>query len=434
MSKYSLYAMADASNYNASTYYRIILPTWTMHKLGLPIEFEIDKMSAMLSADERLKSMTQRDFHIAYQSVSPFLLDLIRKSRTWPYQYHEGIKLAPPSWIVDTDDDLFNVHPLNKAFQNLGHRDDQGNELKPGQKIWGRHPVTNEPELLWHDGVNINYELNRQTLNVWREIMRESELITVSTNGTKNMVLREVGEEAASRIYINPNCIDFSEYPKVNLVQDDKVRILYQGSPTHWEDLWDYRKPLAEVLGKYKNTELLLWGIPFKWFINEMPSERTEVLPWMTYHIFKTRLSTLNHDISIAPLRDSKFNQCRSAIKWYEASATWKPAATLAQNTAVFKEEIEDGKTGLLFNTPEEFKDKLGLLIEDAALRKELAQNAKDWVRDNRDPVKHAIAYFERLEQVRKARLEWPEPKNEPTKTKHSNVRKRKNKSGRKRK
>lgn len=436
--KLSLYAMAEAANYNASTYYRIILPTWTMHKLGLPIEFSIDQMSAVLQPGDRLREMTSCDFHLAYQSVSPHLISMIKDSRTWPYmKAPDGRKLVPPSFIVDTDDDLFNVHPLNKAYANLGHRDDKGNELPPGEKIWARHPVTNEPQLLWEDGKNVNYALNRQMLENWRETMRMSELITVSTNGCKNMVIREIGEEHANKIYINPNCIDLTEYPKIDLAHKDEVTILYQGSPTHWEDLWDYKVPLGNVIRKYPHARLLIWGIDYKWFLNEMPSAQTDLIPWMDYRLFKLRLSTLGHDICIAPLRDSIFNQCRSAIKWYEGAATWKPAATLAQNSAVFREEIQDGKTGMLFNNPEEFEQKLGELIEDATKRKEIAANAKDWVKDNRDPSAHAIKYFERLQQVRKERLEWPEvkpkvSKNGLSKTKYAHIRKRKNKGVRK--
>jgi hypothetical protein len=65
-----------------------------------------------------------------------------------------------------------------------------------------------------------------------------------------------------------------------------------------------------------------------------------------------------------------------------------KPAATLAQNTAAYKDELKDGETGLLFNTPEEFESQLSRLIEDTKLRKTLAANAKDWVSENRDAMK----------------------------------------------
>ena len=117
----------------------------------------------------------------------------------------------------------------------------------------------------------------------------------------------------------------------------------------------------------------------------------------------------IGHDISLAPLSANVFNNCRSAIKFYEASVLKKPAATLAQNTGPYKEEILDGKTGLLFETPEEFEQKLSRLIEDVAERRMLAANAKDWVSENRDAMKRVpevVAYWEGLREEK----QWEQP------------------------
>jgi hypothetical protein len=133
----------------------------------------------------------------------------------------------------------------------------------------------------------------------------------------------------------------------------------------------------------------------------------------MDYRIYKLRLSTIGHDIAIAPLRNTTFNASRSAIKWYESSSTWKPAATIASNYGAFAREIEDGKTGMLFNNSEEFETKLQALIDDATLRKDIAANAKDWVRTNRDPDVHVPELYKKFSEVRQARMNWPENKSE---------------------
>jgi hypothetical protein len=93
----------------------------------------------------------------------------------------------------------------------------------------------------------------------------------------------------------------------------------------------------------------------------------------------------MNIDINLCPLANNVFNACKSAIKWYEGSVWRKPEPTLAQNTGPYR-EIQDGKTGLLFNTPAEFVEKLSLLIEDVALRARLAAGAREWVMENRTP------------------------------------------------
>ncbi len=76
------------------------------------------------------------------------------------------------------------------------------------------------------------------------------------------------------------------------------------------------------------------------------------------------------------------------------------PEATLAQNTEPYQ-EIEDGVTGLLYNTPAEFVEKLSLLIEDAQLRKRLGGAANEWVLNNRQPQHTTPGLYEFYEDTR---------------------------------
>ena len=62
-------------------------------------------------------------------------------------------------------------------------------------------------------------------------------------------------------------------------------------------------------------------------------------------------------------------------------------------------------KRHFLFNNPDEFVDKLSLLIEDAKKRKELASNAKDWVSENRDAMKEVPKMVRFWEQIREERV-----------------------------
>lgn len=433
--KKKIYAQAPAAAYNASTYYRIVLPLHSMAKLDLPFEIHLDPCGNNILEQDRWNSMMDSDIMMLYQSVSPGFLRLIDDLKKLPYQYHNGVKLAPPSFWMDTDDDLFNVHPLNPAFKNLGWKDHNGNVLEDGARVWIRNPVTQDPELMWSDianeekGIpkNIDLAANRQCLDTWRGMLQRGELITVSTPYTKEYVLREIGQEHENKILISPNCINFVEFPKIELAEHpDEVRILWQGSKTHWEDLWALREPLIRVMEKYPHAKLIIWGVDYAWLTKGIKPEQVEFLGWMDYRAYKLYLSTLGHDINLAPLKNTVFAKSRSAIKFYESAALWKPVPTLAQNFGAYGDEIIDGETGLLFDTPEEFETKLSGLIEDAMLRKRLAANAKDWVRTNRDPIVHAMTLAERLEQVRRERLDWPEyveEKKDVPKTKRSNTR-----------
>jgi glycosyltransferase involved in cell wall biosynthesis len=425
MRNMKIYAQAPAARYNASIYYRCLLPLWTMHKMRLPIELEIDDFDASLSNDDRFRNAISSDIYMMYQVITPMLKQLMNDARSMPYQYApNGDKLASCSFVIDTDDDLFNVSPLNSAFANLGYKDFHGNLLKDGDKIWGRHPGTNEPILMWEDGGNVDYAVNRAKLDAFRENLRGAELITCSTEGTKEYVLRELGDEAASKIHIFPNCIDLGDYPKIDLApHPDEIRILWQGSPTHWEDLVLVKDAMARVAKKNPRVKFIFWGADYPVITSALPASQCELISWNDYRIYKLRLATIGHDIAIAPLRESVFNNARSAIKWYESSSIWRPAATVAANVGPFKREMEDGKTGLLFDNPDQFEEKLQALIDDETLRNTLASNAKDWVKTNRDPVTHSMKLFEKYQEVRAARLTWPEKENGTTPANDGDVR-----------
>jgi hypothetical protein len=107
---------------------------------------------------------------------------------------------------------------------------------------------------------------------------------------------------------------------------------------------------------------------------------------------------------------DNRFNRGRSAIKFYEASVLKHPAATLAESTGPYQDEILHRETGLLWNGPDDFETKLSELIEGAALRKRLGANAKDWVNEKRDAFKHVPAWFSWLEELR-TKIERDQPR-----------------------
>ena len=101
-------------------------------------------------------------------------------------------------------------------------------------------------------------------------------------------------------------------------------------------------------------------------------------------------------DINLAPLVDNVFNQAKSEIKWLEAALVKVP--TLASHLGSFEEMIEDERTGLLAQ-PEEWYQKLEMLIENAEQRKVIAENAYRFVLEHCTVEKHADAFTKSIEQ-----------------------------------
>lgn len=389
-------------DYNASNWYRTILPFKTAHKMGLG-SVVIDSYDRIYPNAEALRrhAVLYADIVQHYQTYGPGFSLSCKESPTLQTYWEAKDKWnVPPNFVLDTDDDLFNVMPLNPVFPRLGWQWDgtpipKGGavsvELGDGQKV-----------IIAQDGENgFDVERNVRNLNQFRDNLRNADLVTVSTKRVADYVLREVGRQ---NIHLFPNCIDFDDYPRVNLVQDDKIRILWQGSATHAEDMWPIKEALGRVQKKYDNVELIIFGANFGWLLSCLDPARTTIIPWCPYYEYKLRLVTLNHDINLCPLHDCLFNRSRSAIKWYESSVLTKPAATLAERTGAYADEIGEGTTGLLWSGVEEFEQRLCQLIEDEKLRRTLASNSKDWVRDNRDPRKHVPELLEAYQKLRDAR------------------------------
>jgi glycosyltransferase involved in cell wall biosynthesis len=423
---------------NACGYYRMQLPLLTMDQMGLPVDVIYSEGAKLGLSNQQMAALfLESDITMLYQNIGDYAIKLMEAAEKFkPLPSTDlGTTRHPPTFVADTDDDLFNVHPLNMTFSKLGIKDWKGNLLEDGSEIGFGHPfetldeaaskrLTHDPEpgailvaegkkwvydpddnkwhsyiLLWKDGENTDFSLNRKKLDHWKKTCNMVKLITCSTPRSAEYIKREV---PGARTFVVPNCIDFRRYPEVALRDHpDEIRILWEGSATHHEGLWPISESIGRLAKKYPTTTWYFFGAPYRWAAQHLPAERVKFVDWVAWEAYSYRLSMIGHDISFAPLAMHTFNDSRSAIRWYENSAIWKPAATVCQRWGPYQDEIEEGKTGLMFDTPEEFEAKMSAVIEDEKLRKDMAANSKDWVRTNRDPKKHALSLFNKWVEVR---------------------------------
>jgi glycosyltransferase involved in cell wall biosynthesis len=393
-------------NGSASFYYRCWVTLDTAAHLGLPVECLIDKNDANVPPEKRVKEFCEADLILLYQPIGESPVNNIRGIQSFLPSKRDNEWKWSPSIVIETDDNLFNVSPLNQAFKSLGIRDMNGNLIPIGHHIG----VVEEGEkkVLWQDGQKgFSLAKNRQQMGTYRKILEMADQIQCSTPEVEKSVLKEIQPR---RIRTFPNLVRFDHYPQVALQQDEsKVNIMWQGGIAHYEDWYPLRQAVGNITKRYPEVHWHIWGSQFPWTTELIPQDRLTFHPWCEYVEYKLRMCMMNHDIALAPLTDNVFNRCRSAIKWYESSVLHKPAATLAQNTGAYKAEIQDGKTGLLFDSPEEFEDKLARLVEDRIYRKELAANAKDWISENRDAFKVVPSIIASWEQMRGERtIEQP--------------------------
>lgn len=399
-------------NHTASQYYRIQVLCETAAELGLPVQSKIDTDLAGIDPMQRIEALTHSDIVLLYQPIGPDSLKHVNTAQSITPFKIEGEWQHGPAIVVESDDNLFNVNPYNPAFRTLGIRDHTGKEVPNGSVIGDLQD--GKRRLLWHEGECrpewgcepdckkiISFGANKVHLESYRKILTACDAFTCSTPS----VLEAVSKEAMlTRTRVFPNCVRFDQYPQLDLRQDEnQVRILWQGGGAHYEDWLPLRDALGSITRRYPEVHWVIWGALYPWAVELIPPDRYTFQSWNPYPEYKLRRAMVNDDINLAPLEDNRFNVCRSAIKFYEATVSHKPAATLAQRTGAYKDEMIEGETGMLFGDPTEFEAKLSRLIEDRQERRRLAANAKDWVNENRNAFREVPKHIQFLEEVREA-------------------------------
>jgi glycosyltransferase involved in cell wall biosynthesis len=395
---------------HAGGVYRIAVVTETARDLGLPVRVVMDNDSAGINPEWRVKNFCESDVVMLYHPIGDGNVHNSRMAKSIIPSKRDGEWKYPPTIVVETDDNLFNVSPYNPAFKSLGLRDQEGKEIELGYKIGAIE--AGDKKVLWIDRRNpevqtmdpddrriIDLAANKHNLDTYRNMLELSDLVSCTTPRLEQHVKDNA---RVRRTQVFPNLVRFDHYPQVALAEEPgKIKILWQGGAAHHEDWYPLRWQLAAITKRYPQVHWIIWGQMYHWAMGLIPPDRYTFISWCPYHEYKLRLCMVGHDINLAPLQGNRFNDCRSAIKFYESSVLKKPVATLAQATGPYRDEIKDGETGLLFKDSKEFGMLLSRLIENEAERKMLASNARDWVSENRDAMKEVPKYIRNLEVLR---------------------------------
>lgn len=189
-----------------------------------------------------------------------------------------------------------------------------------------------------------------------------------------------------SYVHVIPNAIDdelwsismprqhaMGPYAKV---ADGPVRIGYIGTPTHDADLKLISKAMNVIESKFgASVEIEVIG----GFQNSTPTfgKRVGLPRKHEYPNFVRWLRERVHwDIGVIPLVDDSFNRSKSYLKFLECAAL--DMAMVVSDVPSYAPVTKHGVNCLLAKpTTEDWVEKLTLLIEDAVLRKKLAQQAR---------------------------------------------------------
>lgn len=311
----------------------------------------------------------------------------------------------------------------------------------PGHGIEGRmtHVHCSDEELMWADvlvvqkqfemsfyqrlekakraGKKIIYELDDDVFNLpsWNpaypfyqrikpNVIRFLKLADACTASTDFLADRL--RKYNTRVYTLPNCIDFNELDrdgsnpgvispldqrckKITLDEyrqrcQGKVVIGWLGSPTHKKDLQILVPVIKRITRQYKDRVMfVMGGCVHRDTAATTPYESIMFLEMVPPRTYMRYLAALDFDIGMAPVTDHLFNYSKSNLKVIEYMAAG--FVPVASNLITYNTTIQNGKTGFLCRTPQEWMKTLRVLIESDALRGDIRERSGAYVRQKFD-------------------------------------------------
>jgi GT2 family glycosyltransferase/glycosyltransferase involved in cell wall biosynthesis len=242
-------------------------------------------------------------------------------------------------------------------------------------------------------GIALLYDLDDDLLHIPRDhpdakvlrprartvsrMVRDASAVWVSTSA-----LAENLAKVRDDVRVVPNGLDerlWSAFPPGARPRQGPLRILFMGTATHDADFALVEPALSRINAMFaEHVSIDLIGV----------SSRGDLPPWInrvpmsvhaaaSYPAFVNWFTQQHFDIGIAPLADTPFNRCKSAIKTLDYAALGLPV--LASDRAGYRGSLADGVGGMLLpDDPDAWFVTLSRLLRDPVLRRRLGDGARD--------------------------------------------------------
>lgn len=348
----------------AFNYYRSHLPLSTANKKKAALCERV--MPGMLMFDREFNPGKYERYFDADIIQMPNLM-----STDFYSSVREAAKIFNPAckFVVDFDDDIFNVSPFSPAYS------------KYGVEEFSIKAADGSVLPMWQDGKNMCIQENKKKLDDAKAILSEVDLLTVTTDE-----LRKAYEPYCSRIEVIPNCIDVNLWERWPHSGDESVRLFWSGGSSHFEDILILKDVIPAIFDKYPKAKLVLMGYICKPLIASLPSDRVEIIDWCDIAMHPFIQSKARPDIGLIPLRDNTFNRGKSALKWMELSAMETPC--VMSNVTPYREmrELSGDDIGVYVeNTKDSWVAGISHLIESNIAKRDIAKSARKTVERNFD-------------------------------------------------
>jgi len=216
---------------------------------------------------------------------------------------------------------------------------------------------------------NPAYEVwTRERLTGLEKFLRKVRLITTTTRALADYLHR-----FNSNAVILPNMLP-EVYWQVRHTErtDGKIVMGWAGSASHWPDLELIKDVIPQILDEYPKAELHISGL------NKTPfpkHERIKIVEPVHGEDFALLLATFN--VGLVPLINSKFNDCKSDLKFIEYAMVGLPV--IASDVDAYRRTLKNGETGFLARNSKDWLKYTRRLLDNPDIRKKVGENARKY-------------------------------------------------------
>ncbi|MDZ4771706.1 MAG: hypothetical protein SGI72_01090 [Planctomycetota bacterium] len=257
---------------------------------------------------------------------------------------------------------------------------------------------SDDPYFVPADGCSFQAEI-APNLAAIEELCSLAHVVSVTTES-----LRREFEGQAERIVVVPNHLD-ARFGPSRTRTNERVKIGWCGGPTHTDDLaavlpaiarLQVRQPVDFVMfgmfdRNFEASASAVCKIPpkkrahdaklaaFGRFADALRGVHYEHVPSTSYADFPRRLAELDFDIGLCPLIETRFNRCRSAVKFYQYANAG--TLTLASDSAAYRGEC----SSLVGSTSNAWFEALSRFVGDEDLRAKELEKQREFVLSQRN-------------------------------------------------
>jgi len=188
--------------------------------------------------------------------------------------------------------------------------------------------------------------------------------------------LAEVMREFSGNVVILPNHIP-AWVLDLPAPRGERPAVGWMGGSSHGMDILQATGPLQKFLRKFPAWDAVLIGTDYRPAVRH---KRCGYIPWT--HVTKDPegfYRSIDFEIGIAPLADTRFNRSKSYLKALEYAARGIPV--IASDAECYRPFVVDGVTGFLVRSQNEWLDRLCTLASDDDLRASMGAKAKEVAR-----------------------------------------------------